>query len=72
MSTDPVTSPAPAPLYTLDDEPVDLDVFLRDNAAPDVAGFSDEDLAAIRALRPGEEIVLGGGAGAEFVLRRTR
>lgn len=60
-----------APCYTLDDEPVDVEEFISDNTADDVAAITAEDIACIRALEPGEQIVMGGGAAAEFVLRRV-
>lgn len=56
----------PADVYRLDGEVVDLEAFFRDNAE----GLCAEDVADIRALQPGEKIVLGGGAAATFVLSR--
>lgn len=58
------------PSYTLDGEPVGIEEFISDNAAEDVAGFTEQEVACIRALQPGEAFVFGGGAAAEFVLRR--
>lgn len=56
--------------YTLDGEPVEVEDFIADNRGHTVSNpFTDEDVAAIRALEPGQEIVYGGGAFAEFVLR---
>jgi hypothetical protein len=53
--------------YTLDGEPVDLDDFLAHNAET----FTENDVAAVRALKVGEEISYGGGAQAVSVLRRV-
>ena len=58
------------PSYTLDGEPVDIEEFISDNTAEDVAGITELEVASIRALQPGEQIIFGGGAAAEFVLRR--
>jgi hypothetical protein len=52
--------------FTLDGEPVDIQAFLSAN------DFSPDEIAAIRDLPLGEEIVYGGGAAATFVLRRVR
>jgi hypothetical protein len=54
--------------FTLDGVPVDIAEFVADNAET----FEAEDREAIEALRVGEEIVYGGGAAAEFVLKRNR
>lgn len=54
--------------YTLDGEPINIEDFIRDNTAPDVEPLPDEEIAAILALKPGEELILGGGAAAEFVI----
>lgn len=55
--------------YTLDGEPVDLDDLIRDNQDPDF-GFEATDIAQLRALQPGQELRFGGGAAAEFTVRR--
>lgn len=52
--------------WTLDGEPVDLVDLERVN--PDV--FDPELVSLVDRMQPGEETILGGGAGAEFVLRR--
>jgi hypothetical protein len=52
--------------WTLDGQPVDLAEFLSDNRET----FDIETCHIIGALRPGESLIVGGGAGAEFVLRR--
>lgn len=50
--------------YTLDGEPVEsLDEFMMSNT------FDEETTGLILSLAPGEEMLLGGGAGAEFRLR---
>jgi len=61
--------------YTLEVEGVegavvvdDLEAFLTDNAE----GFSEEEVDAIRALQPGREMTIGGGAAPLFTLRRER
>lgn len=59
------------PSYTLDGELVDIEEFIADNTADGVAVLSAEEVADIRALLPGQEITWGGGAAAEFVLRRV-
>lgn len=51
--------------YTLDGEPVDLEDFLRDNADT----FEPEELAALRAMQPGEHATFGGGACPRVTLR---
>jgi hypothetical protein len=60
-------STASAAKYTLDGEPVDLDDFLADNAEM----FTEHDVAAVRALKVGDEITYGGGAQSVSVLRRV-
>lgn len=52
--------------FTLDGQPVDLDEFLADN----LETISPEDCDAIDRLDVGGAITFGGGAGAEFVLKR--
>lgn len=52
--------------YTLDGEAIDLAEF----AAVNDLGLAE--LSAIDAMAIGDEITLGGGAGAEFTLRRER
>ena len=52
-------------VFTLDGEPLeDIREFVRDN------GLDEAEEAAVYALRPGDEMRFGGGAAAEFVLRR--
>lgn len=61
-----------SPTYTLDGEPVSLDALLADNAAEGVVPFTEEEVAAIKALGPGETMKLGGGGAASWVeLRRV-
>ena len=56
----------PCTCYYLDGEAINLAQFLRLNTD----AFSPEALAQIHALKPGESLNLGGGAGATFVLSR--
>jgi len=49
--------------YTLDSEPVDLAEFIEVN------DFDEDELSEIAALKPGAEMLFGGGAAAAFVLR---
>lgn len=63
--------PTCIPSYTLDGEVVDIEQFIACNTAEYVACISDEEVADIRALLPGQEITFGGGAAAEFVFRRV-
>ena len=51
--------------YTIDDEPETYGI-----GDWDAEAISDADLAAIEALRPGARVVVGGGAGASFEVRR--
>lgn len=53
-------------LWTLDGNPTDLESFIRDNAET----FDEREVAAIRAMQPGEERRFGGGAAPLFVLKR--
>lgn len=55
--------------YTLDGEPVDIEQVILVNTAPGVEPLTDDEIAAIRALEPGEELALGGGAFATWVFR---
>lgn len=58
------------PTYTLDGDPVDLEEFFLDNMVPGEEAFSPDEMEEIRSMRPGQAFVTGGGAVAEFVLRR--
>lgn len=58
------------PVYTLDNQPVELESFLADNMVPGEEAFTPDELDKIRGLRPGEAFVSGGGGWGEFVLRR--
>jgi hypothetical protein len=51
--------------FTLDGEPVDLAEFLSDNRET----FTVAEAEAIAAMAPGAQMLLGGGAGADFLLR---
>lgn len=51
--------------FTLDGQQVDLVDFLVENQ------LTDDERGRITRLKVGQEIVFGGGAGAEFVLRRV-
>lgn len=66
---------AELPRYSLEVEGIegaatvdDLEAFLADNAD----GFSEEEVAEIRALQSGQETNMGGGAAPLFTLRRER
>jgi hypothetical protein len=52
--------------FTLDGEAVDVLEFIEVNH------FGIGDIEEIHSLAVGEKLVYGGGAWAEFVLRRTR
>lgn len=52
--------------YRLNGTGIDLDDFFRDNQE----GLDPEDVAAIRAMRPGDKLLLGGGAAADFTITR--
>lgn len=53
--------------WVLDEEPIpDFAMWLRENAE----AFTVEDALRFAAMLPGDQTVVGGGAGAEFVLRR--
>lgn len=52
--------------YTLDNDFIDLNTFIAVNKDM----FSDQDLININNLQPGDHIVYGGGAAAEFTLKR--
>lgn len=59
--------------YTLDGEPLaDLEDFIRENTDPDAPGLSTEQVAEIKHMVPGDSLLLGGGAGEMFTLKRTR
>ena len=51
--------------FTLDGEPVEIMDFC------DANGFTGSAMEQVRSLATGEEIRYGGGAGAEFILRRV-
>ena len=51
-------------IFTFDGEPVDLEELLDENRE----GLDEEEVAAIRAMQPGDSITFGGGAAAEFVV----
>lgn len=53
--------------FTFDGEPLSILTFIEENAETMTA----DDIAAIRALRPGESIIYGGGAAATFTLTRV-
>jgi hypothetical protein len=53
-----------ARVFALDGEPVDLDELLDANRE----GLDDEEIDAIRAMKPGDSISFGGGAWATFVV----
>jgi hypothetical protein len=53
-------------IYELNGEPVDLDGFIADN------DLDAEECLCIRTLRPGEAFHGGGGAWAEWTLRRVQ
>lgn len=51
--------------FTLDGEPIEsFDEFVMVN------DFDAETVGLMQSMQPGEEMLLGGGAGAEFTLRR--
>jgi len=52
--------------FTLDGAAVDIDDFIEVN------GFAMPDIEQIASIKVGESITYGGGAAAEFILRRTR
>jgi len=54
------------PKYTLDNDIIDLDMFIEVN----MDMFNEQDIANIHSLQPGDHIVYGGGAAAEFILKR--
>lgn len=57
--------------YTLDGEPLgDIEDFISVNTAEDSLPLSEVQVAAIRAMNPGDSMILGGGAAAEFLLKR--
>lgn len=57
------------PKYTLDDEPIiDLDGWLSDNDD----FFLNAERQRIRAMAVGESVLVGGGAGATFTVKRVR
>lgn len=61
---EPTWKPAPK-VFTLDGEPLDLADFVVVN------DLEPEQVNAIGAMEPGDEMTFGGGAGALFVLRRV-
>ena len=54
-------------MIILDGEPVEIEEFIRDNAD----GFTDADVATIRALGVGKTIDYGGDAYETFTLTRV-
>jgi hypothetical protein len=52
--------------YTLDNDLIDLNNFIEVNKDM----FTEQDLNNINKLQPGENIIYGGGAAAEFILTR--
>jgi hypothetical protein len=52
--------------YSLDGREVELGEFLRDNAET----FTIADAERFARMQPGDEVLVGGGAGAAFLLRR--
>lgn len=52
--------------YTLDNDFIDLNAFIEVNKDM----FTEQDLNNINNLQPGDHIVYGGGAAAEFILTR--
>ena len=56
------------PRYTLDREAVVFEDFLRDLSLDQA--LDPDEVEAILNLQPGEEYRIGGGAVAEFVVRR--
>lgn len=61
-------------LYTVDaidghDESWTLDQIVKAN---DPGTFAEEDLEAIRGLDQGQSLTFGGGAAAEWVIRRVK
>lgn len=52
--------------YCLDGQPIDLDTFIQVN----IDMLDSQDINQIHHLQPGEYIVYGGGAAAEFILTR--
>lgn len=58
--------------YALDGEPIDLADFIHQNTDPDAPGLSAEQMEEIRHMMPGDSLLLGGGAGETFTLKRTR
>lgn len=58
--------------YTLDGEVVVLEEFIQVNTAPGTDPLPREVVEEIRHLMPGDSLLLGGGAGETFTLKRTR
>lgn len=54
--------------YTLDGEPIELYWFFMENWD----WLTSSNMQQIISLEPGEEATFGGGAGATFILRRTK
>ncbi len=51
-------------VFTLDGEPVDLEELIEANRET----FDEDEIEALRAMRPGESNTFGGGAWAEAVV----
>jgi uncharacterized protein (UPF0335 family) len=51
--------------FTLDGETIDIVEFIADN------GFDRKEIRKIAKLKVGDELLYGGGAAAEFILKRT-
>lgn len=54
--------------FTFDGEPLNLVAFVEQNAED---GNLADMVDAMAHLRPGAEVLLGGGAGATFIVRRV-
>lgn len=54
--------------FTLEGAPIDTGEFLRDNAE----SLSQDDVAAMRLMAVGQDLIFGGGAWAAFTLVRVK
>lgn len=52
--------------FTLDGETVEIVSFISDN------DFTKKEIKEIASMKVGDEIIYGGGAAAEFILRRVK